>query len=173
MSIQGLEGRERSSDTPLDSSPKEIPSFLGTLLFDQLDEPIFEHTCKNGLASLRTPDEMIDDQVNPMLISLIVHSVGVWRFHSSFVQHIQQNCKRQGLKPTRKGSCRGLADARCAGVGTMLNSTKTCRRAPQATMAVFYSSFDQRGRDVLVLSRCTLVALVPGVLLMRRGIVRL
>ncbi len=36
--------------------------------------------------------------------------------------------------------------------------------------AVFYSSSDQLGRDVLVLSLSSVVALVLGVLMMRRGI---
>jgi ABC-2 type transport system permease protein len=40
-------------------------------------------------------------------------------------------------------------------------------------MALFYSSFDQLGRDVLVLSICTLAALALGILSMRRGIVNL
>lgn len=40
-------------------------------------------------------------------------------------------------------------------------------------MAIFYSSSNQLGRDLLVLGLCTLAALLLGVLSMRRGIARL
>jgi hypothetical protein len=67
----------------LNSQLKDIPSFLSTLLLDQLCETILERACKNGLASFGTPDEMTDNEMDPVLISLIVHFGGVCRFHSS------------------------------------------------------------------------------------------
>ena len=44
------------------------------------------------------------------------------------------------------------------------------KRAWELKQAVFYSSSDQLGRDVLILSLSSVVALVLGVLMMRRGI---
>jgi hypothetical protein len=38
---------------------------------------------RNGLASFGTPDEMIDNEMDPVLISLKVHFGGVCRFHNS------------------------------------------------------------------------------------------
>jgi hypothetical protein len=49
----------------LNSQLKDIPSFLSTLVLDQLCKTILERACKNGLASFGTPDEMRDNEMNP------------------------------------------------------------------------------------------------------------
>jgi hypothetical protein len=36
---------------------------------------------KNRLASFRTPDEMINNEMDPMFISLVVHSAGICCIH--------------------------------------------------------------------------------------------
>ena len=38
-----------------------------------LDQSIFELACENRLATFGAPDEMIGEQVYPVLIALVVH----------------------------------------------------------------------------------------------------
>jgi hypothetical protein len=87
----------------LNSQFKDIPSFLSTLLLDQLCETILERACKNGLASFGTPDEMIDNEMYPVLISLVVHFVGVCRYHGSdptpFSTELQEARAKANEKP--------------------------------------------------------------------------
>lgn len=57
----------------LDRELNDVPTFLGALLLNELDKSIFELACENRLATFGAPDEMIDEQVYPVLIALVVH----------------------------------------------------------------------------------------------------
>ena len=56
----------------LDSQCENGPAFLLALLLNELLATLFELARENGLPSFWAPDEMIDDQVNTMLISLVL-----------------------------------------------------------------------------------------------------
>jgi hypothetical protein len=56
----------------LKSKLKDEPALLSTFLFYELLAPLFDLADKNGLAAARAPDQMIDDEMNAMFISLIV-----------------------------------------------------------------------------------------------------
>ena len=46
---------------------------------------------KNGLSSLGTPDEVIDDEVDSVLISLVFKLAHVCRFRAEILQQIQHS----------------------------------------------------------------------------------
>src|SRR3981081_1276381 len=88
----------------LESQCKKCPSLLFALFCNEFLTAILELAYKNGLSSLGTPDEMIDDQMDAMFISLVLKLVLICRFHVFNIQHFRQVVKsKQGfwLKPAR------------------------------------------------------------------------
>ncbi|GLV54636.1 hypothetical protein KDH_14830 [Dictyobacter sp. S3.2.2.5] len=61
----------------LDSQRENGPPFLFTLLLNELLTPLCNVSSQNGFPSPWTPDEMINNEMNVMLISLILK----WLFH--------------------------------------------------------------------------------------------
>ncbi len=81
----------------LDSQCKNAPSLLFARCFNELLTAILELSSKNGLSSLGTPDEMIDDQMDAMFISLGLKLARLCRFHPFKIQHVHQAVKPQRL----------------------------------------------------------------------------
>ena len=52
---------------------------------------VLECAYKNGLSSLGTPDEVINDEVDSVLISLVFKLAHVCRFHVEILQQIQHS----------------------------------------------------------------------------------
>ena len=62
----------------------DVPPVFGALGFDQ-DLTVRGHVAsEDGLTTLRTPDEMVDDDVNPMLVALILHADAVSSIDADF-----------------------------------------------------------------------------------------
>src|SRR5215831_1032347 len=83
----------------LDRQGENVPAFLLALLTNELPAAFFERAYKNGFTPFRAPDEMVDDQVNPVLISLVLYCSGIRRFHSDCYTLISTKYNKQGLKP--------------------------------------------------------------------------
>jgi len=77
----------------LDSQCKNCPSLLFALFFNEFLTAILELSYKNGLSSLGTPDEMIDDQMDAMFISLVLKLALICRFHLFNIQDFRQAVK--------------------------------------------------------------------------------
>ena len=65
----------------LDGQRKNHPSLLFAFYLDKLLTAIPELADKKRLPSLRTPDEMRDNEVNSVLIPLVLKLPLVCRFH--------------------------------------------------------------------------------------------
>src|SRR5215470_1870650 len=57
----------------LDRQRQNLPTPLSTLALDQLPAACCHWSHKHRLAALGAPDEVIDDQVDAMLVSLVLH----------------------------------------------------------------------------------------------------
>jgi len=66
----------------LNSQREDVPSFLLAFCFKKLLTPISQVPYKNGLPSFGTPDEMIDNEMDSMLIPLVFKLAFLCRFHS-------------------------------------------------------------------------------------------
>lgn len=77
----------------LNSQREDVPSFLLAFCFKQLLTPISQVPYKNGLSSFGTPDEMIDNEMDSMLISLVFKPALFCRFHTDNIQHFRQSVK--------------------------------------------------------------------------------
>jgi hypothetical protein len=73
------------------SFPYDRPSFLFALLFNDLSSTSGEITRQHWLAAAWTPNEMIDDEMHPMLIALVLKLVCI--LHSLTIHNILQICK--------------------------------------------------------------------------------
>ena len=58
---------------------------------NELLTTVLECAYKNGLSSLGTPDEVIDDEVYSVLISLVFKLAHVCRFRAEILQQIQHS----------------------------------------------------------------------------------
>jgi len=61
----------------LNRSCENEPAFFSTFLFDELLTPFFELANSDRFAAPWTPDEMRDNQVDTVFISLIIVSIHV------------------------------------------------------------------------------------------------
>jgi len=77
----------------LDRKPEDVPSFLLAFCFKKLLTPISQFPYKNWLSSFGTPDEMIDDEMDSMLISLVFKPTLFCRYHGGNIQYFRQSVK--------------------------------------------------------------------------------
>ena len=73
----------------LDSECENNPSFLFALCFYEFLATILEFSSKKRLAALGTPDEMIDNEMDSMFISLVLKFALFCRFHIDNIQHFR------------------------------------------------------------------------------------
>jgi len=66
----------------LDRKRENVPSFLFALCFKKLLTAVLEFADKNRLASFGTPDEMIDNEMDSVLIPPVFKLAFLCRFHS-------------------------------------------------------------------------------------------
>jgi len=92
----------------LDSECENNPSFLFALCFYEFLATILEFSSKKRLAALGTPDEMIDNEMDSMFISLVLKFALFCRFHIDNIQHFRHMSRANatdasppGLKPQR------------------------------------------------------------------------
>ena len=78
----------------LNSERENIPSLLFTFCFKKLLTAVLEFAYKDWLASLGTPDEMIDNEMDPVFISLIFKLALVCRFHGEEYTAKSTNCQQ-------------------------------------------------------------------------------
>jgi hypothetical protein len=76
-----------------DRKPQDRPSLLFALCFDKRLTPVLDCTNQQRLTPFGTPDEMVHDEVYPMLIPLIVQPAWLCCFHSGNIQPIQRAVK--------------------------------------------------------------------------------
>jgi len=81
----------------LDCQGKNHPSLLFAFYLDKLLRAIPELAYKKRLPSLRTPDEMIDNEVYSVLIPLVLKLPLVCRSHIYNIQYFRQIIKPNGL----------------------------------------------------------------------------
>lgn len=81
----------------LDCQCENGPALLFALDLEKFLTAIFELTSENGLSSLRAPDEMVDNQVDPVFVSLVLKLARICRFHLQDIQHFRQPVKPNGL----------------------------------------------------------------------------
>ncbi len=65
----------------MDSERETIPSFLVALGLKKLQATILQFANQDGLSSLGTPDEMRDNEMDSVLISLVCKLALFCRFH--------------------------------------------------------------------------------------------
>ena len=85
----------------LDRQVQYLPTLLSTLLLDEGLAVFGDTATKQGLSALRTPDQMVDDKVDAVFISLAVH-VDYYRINNTKINMRRSHQSR--LKP-RKASC--------------------------------------------------------------------
>jgi hypothetical protein len=81
----------------LDSQHENCPPLLFALCFNEFLTAVLEFAYKNGLSSLGTPDEMVHNEVDSVLISLVLKLALVCCFHANNIQHFRQSVKFNGL----------------------------------------------------------------------------
>ena len=79
----------------LNSEFSNIPSFFRAFLLDQFNQAILDGASEDRFPALWTPDQVIDDQVDAVLIPLVFHCAGRCRFHGTSIQQNQQNGKNR------------------------------------------------------------------------------
>ncbi len=75
----------------LNGKLKDRPPFFFALLFNELSSTSGDLTRKHWLAAAGTPDQVIDDEMHPVLIALVLKLVCI--LHSLIIHDILQICK--------------------------------------------------------------------------------
>ena len=91
---------------------KNLPAFLGTLLFDRGLAILSNGDAQHGFAPLWAPDQMVDDKVDAVFISLIIHVDII--LHNDIL--INRNVLRHRLKPWKAPDLRGSILEACGGL---------------------------------------------------------
>lgn len=94
--IRGPHPNKEVNMIRLNSQGENLPAFLFAFSFNQLGATILQFAGENRFPSFRTPDEMIDNQMDTMLIPLVGKLAFVCRFHIDNIQYIRQSVKLNG-----------------------------------------------------------------------------
>ena len=73
----------------LNGKAQNLPAFLLTSLLNEMLTALFDLAHQHWFASSRTPYEMIDNQVNMVLISLVLKCL----FHGLSLAYLRPGCK--------------------------------------------------------------------------------
>jgi hypothetical protein len=92
---------------------QHVPALLSTLLLDEGLAVFGDTPPKYGFTALGTPDQVVDDKVDAVFISLIIH-VDIGAYNNTL---INKNGSFEGrLKPEKAPNCYRLNGVACGGL---------------------------------------------------------